>query len=157
MTQQAQYTIWIDTIRQFPNQLAKVVSGLTIAQLYARPEPAGWTVAEIVHHCADSHLNSFIRLKLVLTEENPPIKAYDQEAWVKMADESTAPIEPSLMILQGLHKRWVMLFESLQEGDWARSGLHSDDGLITAEDLLRIYDEHCRVHLAQIRRVLAAQ
>lgn len=157
MTKQEQYNAWIDTLRHFPDQLTKIVSDLTDEQLHARPEPEGWTVAEIVHHCADSHMNSFIRLKLISTEDNPPLKGYDQDAWVLMADEGTAPIEPSLTILRGLHQRWVTLFESLSGDDWTRVGLHSEDGPVSAEDLLRLYDQHCRVHLAQIRRVLSAQ
>lgn len=146
----------IEKIKAFPAQLKAVVTPLTGAQLTAPDPEGGWTAAQIVHHLADSHVNSYIRLKLILTEEQPTLKPYDQEAWAGLADGDTPAIEDSLAILEGLHRRWTRLFESLGEADWQRSGFHPEIGPVTPEDLLRIYAGHGADHLDQMRRVLAA-
>lgn len=147
----------IEKIRQLPAQLEEVVRDLTDEQLHTPYLANEWTVGQNVHHLADSHLNSFIRLKLILTEEYPPLKGYDQALWAEMADERDTPIEPSLMILRGLHRRWVMLFESLQDSDWQRVGFHSESGDMSVDDLLSYYAQHGEGHIDQIQRTLAAQ
>ena len=145
---------WIQTIRQFPEQLEALVKPLSPAQLHEQKPVDPWTVAQIVHHCADSHLNSFVRLKLTLTEDRPPLKGYDQDAWAVMVDEANAPIEPSLAILSGLHQRWVAVFESLDGDDWERVGMHSESGEMSVNYLLSGYAKHCEDHLAQIQNIL---
>jgi hypothetical protein len=146
----------IDKIRRLPAQLEALVSPLTPSQL-TTPYLAGeWTVAQNVHHLADSHINSYIRMRLMLTEDHPTLKPYDQEVWATLPDAGTPDLQSSLAILRGLHHRWVQLFESLQEDDWARAGLHPEVGEITVEDILRIYSDHCDAHLDQITRTLAA-
>ena len=146
----------IRTLAQFPAELAELVTPLSETQLTTKTLADEWTVAQIVHHLADSHMNSVIRLKLVLTEDHPPLKPYDQEAWANLPDGSNSSIAQSLAILEGLHARWVTIWQSLSEGDWRRTGLHPEMGVITVEELLQGYDQHCRDHLAQIKRVLAA-
>jgi len=147
----------IEKIRALPDQLEALVSQLTPAQLTARALEEEWTVAQIVHHLADSHLNSFIRLKLILTEDRPTLKPYNQERWAETVDANNVALPDSLALLHGLHRRWVTLLESLVEADWGRPGLHPEIGEITIDDLLRIYANHGEAHLEQIKRVLAAQ
>jgi DinB superfamily len=114
-------------------------------------------VAQNVHHLADSHMNSFIRMRLILTEDRPTLKPYDQDLWAALADSGTTALEESLTLLHGLHARWVRLFESLDEADWRRSGLHPENGEVTLEDILRIYAAHGQGHIDQISRALAAE
>jgi hypothetical protein len=147
----------IETIRDFVGRLETAVCHLTPTQLTTHYLPHEWTVAQNVHHLADSHMNSFIRLKLILTEENPPVKPYDQDAWADKPDSNNPDIQTSLMLLRGLHTRWALLFTSLTEADWQRTGIHPDIGTITPEDLLQIYADHCEAHLDQIARTLAPQ
>jgi hypothetical protein len=133
-----------------------VVCDLTPEQLTTRYLASEWTVAQNVHHLADSHMNSYIRLKLMLTEDHPTLKPYDQDAWALSADANNPAIETSLQLLRGLHARWVTLFESLGEDDWLRAGRHPETGEVTAEDQLRIYAAHGEGHIDQIKRTLAA-
>lgn len=143
----------IEEIRALPANLQALVGSLTDAQLDA-PAPAGeWTVRQVAHHLADSHMNSYIRLKLILTEERPTLKPYNQEAWATMPD-SQLPLQATLVLLRGLHQRWVHLFENLSASDWQRVGIHPEIGNITPDDLLTIYARHGQEHLEQIRRLL---
>ena len=156
MFTEAQRCEMIDEIRNLPARLRERVSGLTDAQLTTHFQPHEWTVAQNVHHLADSHMNSFIRIRLILTEERPTLKPYDQDLWAELADSGTIALEESLGILEGLHRRWVRLFESLEEPAWRRSGLHPENGEVTIEDILRIYAAHGQGHIDQIGRALAA-
>ena len=145
-------------IAEFPQEVKMRVIPLSNEEQRGRYLADEWTVREIVHHCADSHMNSFIRLKLVLTEHNPTIKPYDQDAWVMLADTTEAPIAHSLNLLEALHARWVTLFASLEGDQWQRKGFHPEDNsVITPVTLLAGYAEHCEVHLDQMDRVLAAR
>lgn len=153
MTLTEERTRWLNTLREFPERLEEAVRPLSETQLHQQTAADPWTIAQIVHHCADSHINSFVRLKLTLTEEQPPLKNYEQDAWVAMADEKNRPIEPSLQILRGLHVRWVQVFEAVEDHQWARYGVHTEVGKMTVEDLLSGYHEHCEAHLAQIGRI----
>lgn len=146
----------IDQIRRFPVELHKAVAGLTDAQLISHPLPNEWSVAQNVHHLADSHMNSFIRLKLILTEVQPPIKPYDQDEWAQQPDANNADIATSLVLLEGLHARWSVLFASLTEEQRRRTGVRPDGEINTPDLLLQIYDGHCKAHLDQIARTKAA-
>lgn len=146
----------IETIRKLPERLRERVSGLSEAQLTTHFLANEWTVAQNVHHLADSHMNSFIRTRLILTEERPPLKPYDQDRWAELADSGTTALEESLGLLEGLHRRWVRLFESLGADDWRRAGLHPEIGEVTVDDILRLYAAHGEGHLDQIERTLAA-
>ncbi len=146
----------IDIIRQFPARLTGVVQDLSAEQLMTAYIPGEWSVQQIVHHLPDSHMNSVIRLKLMLTEDHPTLKPYDQDALALLPDVERTPIRASLLILEGLHERWCNLFESLTEAQWARTGLHPEIGDITVEDLVVTYSDHCDAHYEQIMRTLAA-
>jgi hypothetical protein len=144
----------IDNIRMLPAQLEALVRNLDEKQLTTHFLPNEWTVAQNVHHLADSHMNSFIRLKLILTEDNPTLKPYDQDEWAKQPDANNPFIQDSLTLLKGLHARWVTLFESLTPAQRERIGFHPESGEITPDDLLRIYAAHGEGHLDQIKRTL---
>ncbi|MBZ0309622.1 MAG: putative metal-dependent hydrolase [Anaerolineae bacterium] len=147
---------YIEHIRQLPGQLRKLVSELTDEQLYTHFLEGEWSVAQNVHHLVDSHINSYVRLKLMLTEDLPTFRPYYQEKWAELPDYQL-PIEVSLRMLEALHERWVALFESLDYAQWQRPGYHPEVGQIRVDDLLKSYAEHGHDHLDQIQRTLAAQ
>jgi len=147
----------INRIRQFPAELEARVKDLTEAELTTRFLAGEWSVAQNVHHLADSHMNAFIRTKLLLTEDNPTIKPYHQEIWAELPDGCELPIQHSINILHGLHYRWVKILENLSEADWSRRGIHPEIGAITIEDILKTYSEHGAGHIDQINRTLAAK
>lgn len=155
MTTPEQRAERIAKIAALPDALAAVVAGLSDAELDAHSPADPWTIRQVTHHIADSHVNAFIRLKLMLTERHPTIKPYDQEAWARLAD-AALPVDATLILLRGLHARWVRLFESLGEGDWARTAYHPENGEITVDWLLDTYARHGEEHLEQIQRIRQA-
>lgn len=146
----------IARIERFPDDLEAAVAGLDDAALDFRPPPREWSVRQNVHHLADSHMNAFIRLKLALTEDNPTIRPYDQDAFAELDDTRIAPLELSLPLLRTLHRRWAYLLRSLDEAAWERTYLHPVDGPFTLQSQLDSYVAHCDGHLDQIARALAA-
>jgi len=147
----------IDKIRRLPQQLAEVTTPLSAQQLTTPFLDGEWSVAQNVHHLADSHMNSYIRLKLILTEEKPTIRPYDQDLWALTPEANSPDINGSLTLLRGLHQRWADLFAALNEEQWQRTALHPESGLISPTSLLLTYADHGEAHLDQIRRTLAAQ
>jgi uncharacterized damage-inducible protein DinB len=143
-------TAWIRQIAEAPAALRAAVSGLSEAQLDTPYRPDGWTVRQVVHHVPDSHMNAYIRFKWTLSEDNPTIKAYDEQAWARIADTKLTPIEVSLDLLDAVHKRWVVLLESLREGDWTRPLTHPENGPMTLDRLLQLYAWHGRHHAAHV-------
>jgi hypothetical protein len=125
------------------------VAGLTEGQLDTPYRPEGWTVRQVVHHVPDSHLNSYVRFKLALTEDAPVVKPYDEGLWAKMAD-AAAPVEMSLVMLESLHARWVRVLESMSEADFARSFRHPELGPVRLEQNLALYAWHGKHHVAHI-------
>jgi hypothetical protein len=146
----------IDRMRRFPAELEAVVKDLSEAELKTHFIEGEWTVAQNVHHVADSHMNAYIRFKLLKTENNPTIRGYNQDDWAVLYDASEPPLETSLAIIKALHVRWVIFLESLSEDDWARTGFHPESGPISMESLLKTYSEHGPGHIDQINRTLAA-
>lgn len=142
----------IDAIRQFPAQLTAVVEKLDEGDLDSPCDEGLWTVRQVIHHIADSHLNAFIRTKLMLTEDHPTLKPYNQDEWVKLIDSSTASIQPSLAILSGVHERWTAVLQSLPDVAFSRTGFHPEHGPITLDDILTTYTKHGQDHLAQLQR-----
>jgi hypothetical protein len=152
----AQRRIWIEKIRALPDEMADLTAGLTSVQL-TTPYLAGeWSVAQNVHHVADSHMNSYIRLKLILAEDHPTLRPYDQDRWAATPEANLPDLGASLTLLAGLHARWATLFEGLSEEQWSRTGFHPENGNVSVEDILRSYAAHGEGHLDQIRRTLAA-
>ncbi|MGB1251805.1 MAG: DinB family protein [Candidatus Promineifilaceae bacterium] len=146
----------MQVLREFPQKLREAVSDLSIEQLTATPLEDEWSILQNVHHCADSHINSYVRLKLILTEENPPIKPYAEPLWAQFRDANETDMSHTFLLLEGLHHRWVDTFDALTDDQWQRFGTHGNIGQITVDDLLDIYDNHCRAHLEQILRTIAA-
>ena len=148
----------IDILRNLPARLEARVNQLTAAQLTTAYIQDQWSVAQIIHHLADAHMNSYIRTKRILAEDAPEQRPFSQENWVEMADAVDGPVTPSLLILSGVHARWVALFESLSDPDWSKTGRFRSDGSeMTVDYLLNSYANHSQMHLAQIEQVLAAQ
>ena len=147
----------IDKIRRLPGQIEALVSGLSAAQLTTHFLASEWTVAQNVHHLADSHMNSYIRCKLILTEEKPPLKPYDQDAWANLPDAQSADLSASLLLLAQLHARWVTFWETLPETAWSRVGFHPDNGPMTLADIVQGYAAHGEAHIDQNTRTLAAE
>lgn len=143
-------TAWIRQIAEAPAAIRAAVNGLSAQQLDVPYRPGGWTVRQLVHHVADSHLNAYIRFKWTLTEENPTIKTYNQDAWAKLPDTSLTPVAVSLDVLDAIHKRLVVLLESLTQDDWARPLVHPENGAMTLDQLLQMYAWHGRHHAAHI-------
>ena len=112
----------IEKIRRLPHQVEELVSGLSPQELTAKTLPNEWTVAQNVHHLADSHINSYVRCKLMATEDNPTLKPYDEGAWALLSDGSSADLSDSLALLKALHARWVRFWENLPEDAWQRTG-----------------------------------
>jgi uncharacterized damage-inducible protein DinB len=142
--------VWIRQIAQAPAAIRDAVRGLSDRQLDTPYRPGGWTVRQVLHHVPDSHMNAYCRYKFALTEDNPTIKAYDEAAWANVADTPRTPPEVSLALLDALHRRWVILLESMQSGDFARKLQHPEKGSITLDWMLQLYAWHGRHHAAHI-------
>lgn len=146
---------WIDTIAQLPGKLNKIVKPLNNEQLDTPYRPGGWTIRQLFHHIADSHMNALLRFKWTLTENTPTIKAYDQDSFAQLEDSLSAPVEDSLDFLSGLHAKWVFLLKSLKPSDFEKKFVHPETGKeIGLLRLLGMYAWHTRHHYAHIENIL---
>lgn len=142
---------WINTISKFPEYLKNEVNKLNEKDLENSYREGGWTVRQLIHHCADSHMNSFIRFKLALTEDTPTIKPYKEDKWATLADSMSMPIESSIRILEGLHQRWTVLLQSLDEKQLKMEFKNPESGkILNVETAIGIYAWHCNHHLTHI-------
>ncbi|HET9361000.1 MAG TPA: putative metal-dependent hydrolase [Vicinamibacterales bacterium] len=140
----------IAEIARLPGAMRDAVSGLSDAQLDTPYRPGGWTVRQVVHHVADSHMNGIIRVKLALTEESPTIKPYDENAWARLAD-MRLPIRVSLELVDGIHTRWVAVYRAMTADQFARSFLHPEHGKrMTLDYHVQEYAWHSRHHVAHV-------
>ena len=146
-------TGWIEDIRLLPRQLEEVLSGISEQSLGKTYRENSWTVSQLVHHIADSHMNSYIRFKLALTEDEPTIKPYNEVEWAKLLD-SEKPIVASLKIIEGLHEGWVYLLKGLTSEQLQRAFKHPDTGLVSLERAVGLYAWHGKHHLAHIQNAL---
>ena len=147
----------IAAIREAPAGLRAAVRGLSEAQLNTPYRDGGWTVRQVVHHVPESHMNAFTRFKLALTEDNPTIKPYDENAWANLGDVPRVPVDTSLTLLEALHTRWVALLETMKAEDFARPLVHPDMGPLTLDFLLQLYAWHGRHHTAHITSLRTSQ
>jgi hypothetical protein len=145
----------IEGIRQLPQGLRSAVAVLSEEQLETPYRPGGWTVRQLVHHVADSHMNSYIRVRLGLTEDWPTIIPYQETRWAELEDARAASVSTSLDLLQALHSRWAQLFASLDEQDWKRGYVHPESGRETLEQVVVLYDWHGRHHTAHVTQLSA--
>src|SRR5204863_9130876 len=129
--------ILINHIAETPAKLRSAIQGLTSQQMETPYRDGGWTVRQVVHHVPESHMNAYIRFKLALTEDNPTIKPYQEDAWAKLADVNRTPIDTSLGLLDALHQRWVTLLDLLKPEDFNRPLVHPESGPLTLEYLLQ--------------------
>jgi uncharacterized damage-inducible protein DinB len=143
----------IAALAELPGKLKEAVEGLGREQLDMPYREGGWTVRQLVHHIADSHMNSFLRLRLALTEDWPTITPYDEKAWAMLRDSTAAPVKLSTALLEALHARWVMVLESLTEEQWTRGMKHPVNGPMTVEMATQLYAWHSRHHVAHITRL----
>ncbi len=141
--------MWIQDIEATPPLLTEAVKNLSNEQLNTTYRPGGWTIRQVVHHLADSHMNSYIRFKLALTENNPTIKPYKEELWAELPD-SKLPVEISLALLGALHTRWVTLIRSMQPTDLEKTFVHPDSGTVNIGVSIGLYAWHGRHHIAHI-------
>jgi uncharacterized damage-inducible protein DinB len=140
----------IGEIAAAPEKMRAAVTGLTDAQLETPYREGGWTVRQVVHHLADSHMNAYIRWRLALTEIEPTIKPYEEAAWAKLEDAAHAPVEVSLKLLEPLHERWVGLLKSLKPDEFARTFRHPEHGVRSLDWMLFLYAWHGNHHTAHI-------
>ena len=140
----------IRNIAETPSKLKAAINGLTEVQLDTPYRDSGWTVRQVAHHMADSHMNSYVRLRLALTESEPTIKPYEEQLWAELYDARTAPVAPSVQLLESLHERWVMLLRSLKPSDFSRTFRHPENGVRDIDWLLQLYSWHGRHHVAHI-------
>jgi uncharacterized damage-inducible protein DinB len=140
----------IEEIAAVPARYRNAVRDLDDGQLDTPYRPGGWTVRQVVHHVADSHMNAYIRFRLALTEDSPTIKPYEQAKWAELRDAKTAPVEVSLELIDGLHQRLSDLLRSFSEDDFARTFRHPELGVVRLDTNLALYAWHGRHHAAHI-------
>lgn len=141
----------IDAIALAPGALRAALAGLTAEQLDTPYRAGGWTVHQVAHHVADSHLNAFVRFKIALTEDVPEIRPYDEGAWADTPDVLAVPVEASLAILDGLHARWTSLLRSMKPDEFSRRFRHPEhDGTPDLDWLLQLYAWHGAHHVAHV-------
>jgi len=140
----------IAAIAAAPERFRSAVAGLDDRQLDTPYRPGGWTLRQVVHHVADSHMNSYIRFRLAMTEDSPVIKPYDQAKWAELRYARTMPVDVSLGLLDGLHARWVVLLRSFSGADFARTLRHPELGVLRLDQYVALYSWHCRHHAAHI-------
>jgi len=140
----------IRQIEETPARLRDAVKGLSERQLDHSYREGGWTLRQVVHHLPDSHMNSYIRFKLAVTEDEPTIKPYDEAEWAKLPDATTGAVEVSLALLEALHRRWVVFLRSLSEAQLSRTFRHPELGIISLDQNLALYAWHGRHHVAHI-------
>ncbi|MCX6621097.1 MAG: bacillithiol transferase BstA [Acidobacteria bacterium] len=140
----------IDQIAELPAQIRGAVDGLDEAQLYVPYRPGGWTVRQVVHHLADSHLNSYVRFKLALTEDEPVIKPYAEARWAELPDARDSEIEVSLRLLDALHDRWTRMLRAMRDEEFARTFRHPESGVLRLDTVVALYAWHGRHHVAHV-------
>lgn len=151
-------TSWIGILEKFPSQLEESLHGINNGQLDYCYRPDGWTVKQVVHHVADSHMNAFIRTKMALTEETPTIKAYHERKFAMLPDADNYDVDLSLMLIKGLHARYIMLFKSMNEADFARTYVHPESKFTYRMDgVLAQYAWHSMHHLGHIKQAISSE
>lgn len=143
---------WLKILESFPQKLKEEVVDLSEKELEQSYRPEGWTIRQLVHHCADSHMNSLIRFKLALTEDTPTIKAYAEDLWAELPDYGKVDVMCSVRILEGLHERWTVLIKNLKPEELEKQFRHPEsNALISLKTNIGIYVWHAEHHLAHIR------
>lgn len=147
---ESQRNKFIDDIERTPAALRSAIKNLSSEQIETPYRDGGWTVRQVVHHVPESHMNSYMRFKLALTEDEPTVKPYMEDLWADTAEVRSTPLEVSLTMLESLHDRWVRLLRSLKPADWKRTFRHPEMGLMPLEKNLALYSWHGQHHVAHI-------
>lgn len=147
----------IDAIASAPMALRSAVDGLSDSQLDTPYRPGGWTVRQLVHHVADSHMNAYTRFRLAFTEENPTIKPYDEAKWAELDDAKSLPVGVSLDLLDRMHERLVVLLRATPAQSYARTLSHPENGPMTVDALLTVYAWHGKHHVAHVTALRARE
>jgi exoribonuclease II len=147
----------ISVIATFPEKVEKLLNGIPEQAFHQTYREGAWNLLQLIHHCADSHMNGFIRFKLALTEKEPRILPYNQPAWAALADADSAPVESSLDLLRGLHNRWSILLNTMKEDDFQRTFIHPENpiGTFTLDLALALYSWHCEHHYAHMKLAIS--
>lgn len=146
---------WIGDIDKFPEELADLTINLSKEKLNWKYRPNGWTIKQVIHHCADSHLNSLVRFKLALTETNPTIKPYFEDRWAELPDSHIDNVEDSLMLLASLHRKWTFLLRNLTDAECEKSFFHPENNQsISLKENIGIYAWHSNHHLEHVKQAL---
>lgn len=154
---EAELKNWMESIAQFPAKLQVLLEGKS-EELNWPYRPEGWTIREVVHHCVDSHMNSLVRFKWALTEDEPTIKTYREAEWAQLADGQEESIEGSLALLQYLHRRWSILLNSLNAEQLERRNIHPEHGrAISVKETIGLYRWHCEHHLGHVKQGLESK
>lgn len=149
---------WIKVIEDFPVKLESLTAGVSLEKLNWNYRPGGWTVKQVIHHCADSHMNSIIRFKLALTEDTPTIRPYHEDKWAELIDAQDDDIENSIKLLNGLHKKWVILLRNLSKEQLELEYIHPEHGKrFNLAETIGIYAWHCNHHLAHVKNGLESK
>ncbi|MBX5438680.1 MAG: putative metal-dependent hydrolase [Thermoflavifilum sp.] len=144
----------IEAVEQLPTQIEQAILNLDATQLQTPYRPGGWTVQQVVHHVADSHMQAYSRFKLALTEDQPTIKPYAEDRWAMLPDSRLLPVEVSLTLLHALHRRWVVLMRHMSKDDWERTYYHPEQQRIfTLSWVVCMYAWHGRHHLMHILKL----
>ncbi len=147
-------TEWIAAIEALPKWLDLCIENLDAEQLDTPYRPGGWTVAQVIHHIADSHMNGYIRLKMALTEDSPVIKPYDEKLWADLADVFIEPVNISITLLHALHRRWGQMLRNMQPSDWERNYYHPEhERYVPLWEMADQYAWHGRHHMEQVRQL----
>ena len=142
---------WITIIKSFPEHIQQEVKELSVTELKYKYRPNGWTIKQVLNHCIDSHINSVVRFKLALTEENPTIRTYNETAWAELPDTITYSVSESIVLLQSIHNRWVFLLNRLAPEQFNRTVVHPEGNEhVSLKVNLGIYAWHCQHHLQHI-------
>ena len=141
----------IEEIAAAPAALRAAVKGLSDAQLDTPYREGGWTIRQVVHHVADSHVNAYVRMKLALTEDEPRIATYMEDRWAELPDSRDVPVETSLRLLESVQERWVSIMRSMSEAQWQRVYMHPELGRYPLDRQAALYAWHGKHHVAHVR------
>lgn len=145
----------IEVLKLFPSKLSHLLKNFSDEQLDTQYREGGWTVRQLVNHLADSHMQSFLRFKWALTEDNPTIKPYEEAKWAELQDTANSPLSASLQILEGLHCRWVHLLKTITNKEFARTYFHPEQNKsLTLRENVAFYAWHCNHHYAHIANLM---
>ncbi len=149
---------WLNVLANMPSWLDASIENLDEAQLQVPYREGGWTIQQVIHHIADSHLNAFVRVKLALTEDNPTVKPYDEKAWAELPDTKVVPVNVSVTLIHALHRRLVTLLENISAEDWQRTYYHPEHKRnFPIWEVVALYAWHSRHHTAHIRNLRETQ